>query len=82
MTSYKYYKMINFKNYILIKKGLLLVMVFSIAIVHAQKKEVKQPNILFCIADDASYLHSSIQGTSQINTPNFDRVAKKRSVIQ
>ncbi|WP_366183843.1 sulfatase [Flavobacterium ovatum] len=68
--------MINFKNYILIKKGLLLVMVFSVAIVHAQKKEVKQPNILFCIADDASFLHTSIQETSQINTPNFDRVAK------
>lgn len=48
-----------------------------------QNKEGKQfigesmskPNILFCIADDISFIHTSIQGTSQLSTPNFDRVA-------
>jgi len=36
----------------------------------------KKPNILFCISDDQSYIHTSIQGTQEISTPNFDKVAK------
>jgi len=40
----------------------------------AEKVE-KRPNILFCISDDQSYLHTSIQGTKELHTPNFDRVA-------
>ncbi|MFI3322037.1 MAG: sulfatase [Rikenellaceae bacterium] len=39
------------------------------------KKETKRPNILFCIADDASYHHFSKAGCTWVNTPNFDRVA-------
>lgn len=38
----------------------------------AQKK---QPNILFCIADDAG--HMSAYGTSWVNTPAFDKVARE-----
>lgn len=41
---------------------------------HAQEK--KQPNILFCIADDAG-LHMGAYGTKWVNTPGFDRVAKE-----
>lgn len=37
-------------------------------------KQVKKPNILFAIADDAS--HMSAYGHSFVNTPNFDRVAE------
>lgn len=40
-----------------------------------QSKIEKKPNILFCISDDQSYIHTSIHGTQEINTPNFDRVA-------
>jgi arylsulfatase A-like enzyme len=36
-----------------------------------------RPNILFCIADDASWPHMSAYGTKFVNTPNFDRVAKE-----
>src|SRR5436305_14083259 len=36
-----------------------------------------RPNILFCIADDASWPHFSAYGTKFVNTPNFDRVAKE-----
>ena len=39
-------------------------------------QEVKQPNILFCIADDATWMHMSSYGCDWINTPSFDRVAK------
>lgn len=35
------------------------------------------PNILFAIADDASYPHMSAYGTQWVDTPNFDRVARE-----
>lgn len=42
-----------------------------------QEKEVApKPNILFAIADDASFPHMSAYGTSWIHTPAFDRVAR------
>ena len=40
----------------------------------------KQPNIVFCIFDDASFQHFSAYGmglTKWVNTPGFDRVAKE-----
>ncbi|MHB1180054.1 MAG: sulfatase-like hydrolase/transferase, partial [Daejeonella sp.] len=38
----------------------------------------KKPNILFCIADDASFQHMSAYGlTKWVKTPGFDRVAKE-----
>ena len=37
----------------------------------------KGPNILFCIADDASYPHMSAYGCKWIQTPGFDRVARE-----
>lgn len=40
------------------------------------KKENPKPNILFAIADDQSYPYASAYGTSGVNTPAFDRVAK------
>ncbi len=36
-----------------------------------------RPNILFCIADDASYPHMGAYGCSWVKTPGFDRVAKE-----
>ena len=37
----------------------------------------EKPNILFCIADDASFPHMGAYGTEWINTPAFDRVARE-----
>src|SRR5512140_1391729 len=42
----------------------------------AEKQEQSRPNILFCIADDASYMHFSAYGCKWVSTPGFDRVAK------
>ncbi len=39
-------------------------------------EEVKRPNILFAIADDASYPHMSAYGTKWVRTPAFDYVAQ------
>jgi len=37
----------------------------------------ERPNILFCIADDASFEHFGINGCSWVNTPNIDKVAEQ-----
>lgn len=36
-----------------------------------------RPNILLCIADDASYPHMGAYGCSWVKTPGFDRVARE-----
>lgn len=43
----------------------------------ASAGEDRRPNILFCIADDATYLHFSAYGCKWVNTPGFDRVASQ-----
>lgn len=40
-----------------------------------QNEVKKKPNILFAIADDASYPHMSAYGTKWVHTPAFDYVA-------
>ncbi|SOE19716.1 uncharacterized sulfatase [Spirosomataceae bacterium TFI 002] len=42
-----------------------------------QKKKDKRPNILFAISDDQSWLHTSMAGSSFVNTPAFDKVANE-----
>jgi len=37
----------------------------------------ERPNILFCIADDASWAHWGAYGCSWVKTPAFDRVARE-----
>ena len=44
---------------------------------HAADKAHKRPNILFCIADDATYEHWGAMGCGWVNTPSFDRVARE-----
>ena len=39
--------------------------------------ENNKPNVLFCIADDASFAHFSAAGCTWVNTPNFDKVARQ-----
>ena len=47
------------------------------AMVAAGSTAAERPNILFCIADDASYPHMGAYGTKWVKTPGFDRVAKQ-----
>lgn len=46
----------------------------SIALANNQ---ASRPNILFCIADDASFPHMGAYGCSWVKTPGFDRVARE-----
>ncbi|MDR1959288.1 MAG: sulfatase [Planctomycetaceae bacterium] len=56
---------------------LFSIFVFQADILTAQTGKNRHPNILFCIADDASYTHFGANGCSWIKTPGFDRVAKE-----
>ena len=42
-----------------------------------QNKEVPRPNILFAIADDATWKHFGAYGCKWVKTPAFDRVAEQ-----
>ena len=60
------------KNYIF---SFLFLLILSLTAC-TQKKEVPQkPNILFAIADDASWKHFGAYGCDWVKTPGFDRVA-------
>ncbi|MDB4302545.1 sulfatase-like hydrolase/transferase, partial [bacterium] len=37
----------------------------------------ERPNILFIIADDASFAHFGVNGCTWVNTPNVDQMAKE-----
>ncbi|MEN6323659.1 MAG: sulfatase [Proteiniphilum sp.] len=43
----------------------------------SKQPEEKQPNILFAISDDQSWLNTSINGDIVVKTPAFDSVAKE-----
>ena len=42
-----------------------------------QDTAIQRPNILFCIADDASQPHFGAYGCDWVKTPHFDRIAKE-----
>lgn len=44
--------------------------------------EENRPNILFCIADDQSWMHAGAYGCTWVKTPAFDRVAKDGLLFQ
>ena len=54
----------------------LAIALASALVVSFAVAEPAQPNILLCIADDMSWLHTSIDGDPAVQTPNFDKLAK------
>lgn len=48
----------------------------------AETPAATRPNILFCIADDASYAHFAANGCPWVRTPAFDRVAREGLLFQ
>ncbi len=66
-------KLANFRIWIGILIGIFLSYSCS---QNSSSEESLPPNILFCIADDASFPHMSAYGTSWVQTPAFDRVAE------
>ncbi|MDR2705859.1 MAG: sulfatase [Planctomycetaceae bacterium] len=61
----------------IISTTFFLVFAFQFNIQAAQTENQQRPNILICMADDASYPYFGANGCSWIKTPGFDRVAKE-----
>ncbi|GAA4237796.1 sulfatase [Postechiella marina] len=65
-----------------IKSNLLTLLALGIlSISTAQSKKTGKPNILFCIADDASMKSFGAYGDKFINTPEIDKLAKEGLVF-
>ncbi|MEM1136631.1 MAG: sulfatase [Bacteroidota bacterium] len=63
------------------RRALVLVILLAITFSCGRKERLEEnvtrlPNILFAISDDQSYPYASAYGTSGVNTPAFDKVAK------
>lgn len=56
---------------------LLLIIASGRVSVEAAEASQSRPNILFCIADDASFPHMGAYGCQWVKTPGFDRVARE-----
>ena len=53
--------------------------IFAIGLIGlcAQGGQAARPNILFCIMDDASWIHMGAYGCEWVDTPAFDRLAEE-----
>ena len=58
-------------------KAYLLVFVIGALVLSNAIRAEDRPNILFCIMDDASYMHMSAYGCEWMSTPGFDRLAEE-----
>jgi len=52
-------------------------LIILVSLTKCDNKKTSRPNILLAVADDWSWPHASINGTPQISTPAFDRVAEE-----
>ena len=67
------------KFHFLLTFSLLIASVIFSGCTSSSSKNITQdtPNILLVLADDQSWLHTSITGNKVIKTPGFDRVAEE-----
>ena len=65
----------NLRRVVFLSLGLIFLSALNAA-------EKARPNILFCIMDDASYMHMSAYGCEWMNTPAFDRLAAEGILFQ
>ena len=50
-------------------------MISAVALPASRPQAARRPNVLLCISDDQSWLHTGAGGDPVVNTPGFDRVA-------
>ncbi len=65
--------MFNKKFRSLTLTGLLYLFLLS----SCKETNKEKPNILFCLADDATFMHLGAYGCNWVNTPGFDRIARE-----
>jgi uncharacterized sulfatase len=51
--------------------------VFDKQLIRSWGSHIEQPNFLFILTDDQTWLHTSYAGYPAIRTPNFDRIARE-----
>lgn len=56
---------------------LLRFLICASTILSIAQAQIERPNILFCIADDATWMHFGAYGCDWISTPGFDEVAEQ-----
>lgn len=56
---------------------LAVLMLFSCSPAERKNSETRQPNILFAIADDASWKHFGAYGCDWVQTPALDKIARE-----
>lgn len=73
------YKNILMSFYILSKHIVIsaILIILSTSCFKEQSQVAGKPNILFCISDDQSWIHTSYAGEKAISTPGFDRLARE-----
>ena len=59
------------------RRNLLFIVLSAFVFVASEASAEDRPNILFAIADDASFPHMGAYGCSWVKTPGFDRVARE-----
>ncbi|MEQ9289100.1 MAG: sulfatase [Cyclobacteriaceae bacterium] len=64
----------------LLSRSMILMLVFF-GNIYVQAKEPQRPNILFIIADDASMKSLGAYGSSFVNTPAVDKLAKEGAIF-
>jgi len=58
-------------------QSLWFILLLAVAASCSTEPEKQRPNILFVLADDQTWLHSSSYGSKFVSTPNFDRLANE-----
>ncbi len=72
----------NRKIITLIFVTIIVLTAFLSSCTQSEKNCNPAPNILFCIADDASWQHFGAYGCDWVKTPGFDRVAESGLLFQ
>lgn len=67
-------RFLNGEKIVMFKYVVLSSLCFAASICSSEAAE--RPNILFCISDDQSWMHTGAYGCRWVKTPAFDRVAK------
>lgn len=77
-TPHDYFSVENLENLEMMKKASLIfyVLAFFVSGCNTGNSVQERPNILFAIADDASWKHFGAYGCDWVKTPAFDRVAE------
>lgn len=60
-----------------LRYGIVILVLLPFVGCQSTKSEPNPPNILFVISDDQSFAHTSFSGSTFVNTPAFDRVARQ-----